>query len=103
VVFRIQAHLRFATAAARTAGRTTIANAISGRNTTVVMDGDVVDGDGVLALVWEATEADTGDAGTIYALIQAMTAPRAGSRVHHHTCFHGNNNLPCIKTAEKVW
>lgn len=102
MVFRIQASLRFVNTANRTAARTTIASAISGRNTTVVQDMDFSDGANP-ALYWEAVEQDTGDAGIIYALIQALATPLTGSFVHHHTCFHGDNDLPCLKTAEKVW
>lgn len=103
MVFRIQANLRFANAAARSAASTTITNAISGRNTTVVKNDTADDASGVPSIVWEATDNDTGDAGIIYALIQAMSSPLGGSRVYHHTCFHGDNTNPCIKTAEKVW
>lgn len=100
--FRIQASLRFADPAARTAGRATIASAISGRNTTVELDQDVTV-EGLPAVAWEAREADTGDAGIIYAQIQAMTSPRPGSWVHHHTCRHDEGEGFCLKTAEKVW
>lgn len=102
MVFRIQADLRFADAAARTAASATIASAISGRNTTVVRNVQVTRR-GSPALEWEATENDTGDAGIIYAQIQGMTSPLAGSQVHHHTCFHGDNTSHCLKTAQKVW
>jgi hypothetical protein len=102
VVFRIQARLSFATTAARTAARTVISNALSGRGATVVRDSDVTF-QGQPAIVWEVVEADTGDAGTIYALIQAMATPLAGSRVSHHTCWHDDNQNPCLGTAEKVW
>ncbi len=103
MVFRIQAHLRFASAAARTAGRATINSAISGRNTTVVRNLDDTDIGGVPVLAWEGEDQDTGDAGTIYALIQAMASPLPGSRVSHHTCFHGDNTNACLLTAQKVW
>lgn len=102
MVFRIQASLRFADTAARTAAQSTIASAISGRNTTVVRN-DLVTRQGNPALEWEATDNDTGDAGIIYAQIQAMVSPLAGSQVHHHTCFHGDNTSYCLKTAQKVW
>jgi hypothetical protein len=102
MVFRIQAELRFANAAQRDAGLTTIANAISGRNTTVVQS-VAMTRKGSPALYWEAEEQDTGDAGIIYALIQAMTTPLARSKVNHHTCFHGDNTNRCLVTAEKVW
>lgn len=42
------------------------------------------------------TDNETGDAGTIFALIQAMTSPLAGSRAYHHTCFHGDNTNLCL-------
>jgi hypothetical protein len=103
MVFRIQARLKFANVAARSAGRTTIANAISGRSTTVVRDNDFAFG-GSLNLVWEAEEQDTGDAGIIYALIQAMSSPLSGSYVRHHTCLDNEGpGAVCLKTAEKVW
>lgn len=103
MVFRIQASLRFASAAARTSGHTTIDNAIAGRNTTVLRNFDKPGPGGTFVLSWEATDTDTGDAGQIYALIQAMASPQPGSRAYHHTCFHGDNDAPCLKTAEKVW
>jgi hypothetical protein len=104
VVFRIQARLRFASVAARTAGHTTINSAISGRNTTVRHNFDEFDMDGTTpVLVWEGEEQDTGDAGIIYALIQAMASPLVRSRVSHHTCLHGDQAGVCLVTAEKVW
>jgi hypothetical protein len=103
VVFRVQAKLSFASVAARTAAHATINSAISGRNTSVVHDVDFIDRDGTIWLGWEGTEQDTGDAGIIYALIQAMASPLPGSTVRHHTCFHGDNSNPCLNTAGKEW
>jgi hypothetical protein len=102
MVFRIQANLRVASAADRTAGAATIASAISGRNTTVIRNLQTTRA-GVPMISWEAEEADTGDAGIIYALIQAMTSPLAGSTVYHHTCRHAEGEGFCIPTAQKVW
>ena len=101
MVFRIQARLLFANAAARNAGRTTIQNAISGRDATVIEDWNLPAP--ASGLYWEAESDSTGDAGTIYALIQAMSSPLAGSRAHHHTCRHGDLAESCIPTAQKVW
>jgi hypothetical protein len=102
VVFRIQARLRFASTAARDAARVQINSAISGRNTTVVRDENVTDS-GSPAIGWRAEEQDTGDAGIIYAQIQAMTTPLAGSWVRHHTCRHDEGQGSCLVTAQKVW
>ena len=102
MLFRVQADLRFSTAAARTAARATIASAISGDNSVVVADVDHARKGG-FNLYWEIEEQDTGDAGATYAIIQAMATPLAGSRVNHHTCFHGDNTNRCIPTAERVW
>jgi hypothetical protein len=102
MVFRIQAALKFATSADRAAASATISSAISGRNTTVIRN-NATTMKGVPVIDWEAEEQDTGDAGTIYALIQAMTTPLAGSIVNHHTCRHDEGTGFCIDTARKVW
>ena len=103
MTFRIQAQLKFATVGDRTAALATIASAISGRGSTVVRSTLIDTGPRSPGLVWEATDLNTGDAGIIYALIQAMTSPQVGSKAYHHTCFHGDNTNLCLKTAEKIW
>lgn len=100
--FRIRANLHFATAADRTAAKTTIANAISGRDCTVVINRDGTR-DGRFTLTWTATSNSTGDMGIIWANVQAMTSPVPPSVAAHHTCFHGDTAAACLPTASKVW
>lgn len=108
MIFRIIGSLQFASTANRNSMRTTINNALSGRGTTVVYEAGISSDftyKGRPAIVFEFEDENTGDAGIIYALIEASTLPMpgVGSNVNHHTCRHDEGTGKCLNTARKVW